>query len=774
MFSGIKNRSQWMAAMPVPTAFVAFALFVWATARTGLAMQMGVAALTAAALLLQHLAIERSRARDREHMLALLRVLNRPGDLHDLLREVTGFLQTWAGCEAVGVRLKDGADFPYFESRGFSKQFVRAENHLCTRDLDGALVRDAAGNPLLECMCGNVLCDRFDPSQPFFTSKGSFFSNHTSQLLASTSEGERQARTRNRCNGEGYESVALIPLKLGNRTLGLLQLNDRRKDRFSASRLRFFEEIADVVALSLGQRNAQALLVRSEVQYRQIVETAEEGVMTLDESGKLTYLSARFAAMLASTVEAAQGRSLEQYLFADDVPAYRELLRDLRAKRTGKFEARLRHGDGSFTWCLFSARPNLGDGGQFLGSFATVFDTSERKQAEAERERLQTQLLQAQKLESIGRLAGGVAHDFNNMLSVINGHAEMALEQIPKADPLHEDLWNILNAGRRSATLTRQLLAFARQQTIQPRVVNINQIVSSMLKLLSRLIGEDIELVWSPEPVLWRVRVDPAQIDQLLANLAVNARDAIAGVGKVHLATTNEELTATECAAIVGSAPGHYVRLSISDTGCGMDPATVEHIFEPFFTTKKVGEGTGLGLAMVYGVVSQNQGFVSVYSEIGKGTTFHIYLPRCQSTLTTTSENDSIVQAPTGSETVLIVEDEEAVLSLVQARLHNVGYRVLAASSPEQALRLAGEHTSPIDLLLTDLVMPGMNGRELARKLGLERPQLKYLYMSGYPADVAAHQGILENGLHLIQKPFSLRALTQKVREVLDESRIQS
>ena len=525
-----------------------------------------------------------------------------------------------------------------------------------------------------------------------------------------------------------------------------------------------------MIALSLGQRKAQELLGRSEVQYRQIVETAEEGIMTLDAMGRITYLNARFAAILASTVEAVKGRSLEEFLLPEDLPAHRERIRERRAGHLGRFETRLRRSDGSSAWCLVSARPNIAEHGQFLGSFAMVSDVTQRNQGESERERLQNQLLQAQKLESIGRLAGGVAHDFNNMLSVINGHAEMALEQLSRTDPLHEDLWNILNAGRRSATLTRQLLAFARQQTIQPRVVNINHIVSSMLKLLSRLIGEDIDLAWLPEPKLWPVRVDPAQIDQILANLAVNARDAIAGVGKVSLATTNLELTEAECATIVGSAPGRYVRLSISDSGCGMGRETIEHIFEPFFTTKKMGEGTGLGLATVYGVVKQNQGFLSVYSELGKGTTFHIYLPRCASALSTTSENDSIGETPPGDETLLIVEDEEAVLSLVQARLHELGYSVIVASTPEAAIQLADELPGRIDLLLTDLVMPGMNGRELARRLSQSRPQLKCLYMSGYPADVATHQGIIEAGLHFLQKPFSLRSLSQTIRDVLDKA----
>jgi PAS domain S-box-containing protein len=771
MLTGTNNRPRWLSAMPALLAFTALAVLLWEKARAHVEMQVIAAVCTALALFLHYFVVERTRVHDRERMLALLRVLNRPCDLHELIRDITGFMRTWTGCEAVGVRLQDGDDFPYFETRGFSQDFVRGESHQCLCCPSGDVARDAGGDPVLECMCGNVLRGRFDPTKPFFTEKGSFYTNNTTRLLASTNEADRQARTRNRCNGEGYQSVALIALKAGDRTLGLLQFNDHRTNRFSSRKIRFLEEIADVIALSLGQRSAQSLLARNEVQYRQIVETSEEGIMTLDASGRITYLNARFAAMLDTTVEAAKGCAIADFLFPEDLPAHQQRMRDRQAGRLGKFETRIRRSDGTYTWCLVSARPNLGEHGAFLGTFAMVSDISERKKAEAEREGLQNQLLQSQKLESIGRLAGGVAHDFNNMLSVINGHAEMALEQLSRSDPLYEDLWNILNAGRRSATLTRQLLAFARQQPIQPRVVNINKIVSSMLKLLSRLIGEDIQLEWTPEPRLWLVRVDPAQIDQVLANLAVNARDAIGGVGKVSLSTSNQALSKTDCATMAGSAPGRYVRLSITDSGCGMDKQTIEHIFEPFFTTKKVGEGTGLGLSTVYGVVKQNQGFVSVYSEPGKGATFHIYLPRCGSALTTTGEEDTPTEPMAGHETVLVVEDEESVLSLVQARLHDAGYSVIAANTPEAAIRLAGEAARPIDLLLTDLVMPGMTGRELARRLSDERPQLKCLFMSGYPAGMATHQGVIEAGLHFIQKPFTLRALSQAIRDLLDEGR---
>jgi PAS domain S-box-containing protein len=773
MLTRTYNRLQWLVVAPAALALAGVGVLVWTVAGAGLDTQLLAACLIVGLALTHFLVTERARAREREHMLELLGALNRPGDLRSLIRDVTGLVQSWAGCSAVGVRLSDGEDFPYFETRGFDREFVEAENHLCARDLAGQAVLDSVGNPVLECMCGNILRGRFDPTKPFFTPNGSFYSNHTTRLLATTTEKDRQARTRNRCNGEGYESVVLIPLRAGRETFGLLQLNDRETGKFPPRTVRFLEEVSDVIALSLGQRNAQSRSARNEAQYRQIVETAEEGILSLDAAGRIDYLNARSAEALSTTVEAAKGRDIEAFILAEDLPAHRRRMQERRAGKSDKYQVRFRRPGGPAVWCQISVRPNLDDAGAFQGSFAMVSNITEQKLAEAEREQLQAQLRQAQKLDSIGRLAGGVAHDFNNMLSVINGHAEMALEQVSPSDPVYDDLWNILNAGRRSASLTRQLLAFARQQPSQPKVVNLNQVVANMLKLLGRLIGEDIELVWRPDPDLWAVRIDPAQIDQIMANLAVNARDAIAGVGKVSMSTSNQTLTTADCGAIHGGSPGRYVRLAVTDTGCGMDKPTMEHIFEPFFTTKKVGDGTGLGLATVYGVVKQNGGLIHVYSEIGQGTTFSIYLPRCESALSTVSESESVVEPARGSETLLVVEDEETVLELVRGQLQGAGYTVLAATTPEEALSIQAEHEGRIDLLLTDLVMPSMNGLELARRLTMQRPEIKCLYMSGYPADVAVHRGQVDVGLRLIEKPFTLRTLTRNVRQALDESATQ-
>ena len=399
--------------------------------------------------------------------------------------------------------------------------------------------------------------------------------------------------------------------------------------------------------------------------------------------------------------------------------------------------------------------------------FATIAaDITDRKRAEKEWETLQTQLAQAQKMETVGRLAGGVAHDFNNMLGVIQGHAEMALEDMGPDDRLRGDLEEIANAARRSADLTRQLLAFARKQTIEPRVLDLNAAIGGMLKMIGRLIGEDIALAWKPGKGLWSVKLDPAQMDQILVNLCVNARDAIGGVGHLTIETGNATFDAAYCARHAEATPGDYVLLAVSDDGCGMGPEVVAHLFEPFFTTKAVGEGTGLGLATVYGAVKQNGGFIYADSEPGKGTTFEIYFPR-QAEEAVHAAPHKAPAAAAGSGTILLVEDEPAILRMTVAILERLGYAVVAAANPAEALQLAREHAGRLDLLLSDVVMPEMNGRDLAMKLLEIRPGMRRLFMSGYTADAIAHHGLLEAGVQFIQKPFTPHDLAEKLREVL-------
>ncbi|MFW5739594.1 MAG: PAS domain-containing protein, partial [Myxococcota bacterium] len=412
------------------------------------------------------------------------------------------------------------------------------------------------------------------------------------------------------------------------------------------------------------------------------------------------------------------------------------------------------------------------ESGRIVKVMGNIKDVTDEARMKEEQQRLSDELAHAQKMEAVGRLAGGVAHDFNNVLNVILGNLELVLEDLPdhgeRQDELREELHDAQSAAWRAADLTRQLLAFARKQTITPTLHDLNDSAQSVLRMLRRLIGEDVELLWKPSRPLPPVRMDPAQIDQILANLIVNARDAIGrGVGRITVETHASDIEEEhdEC------PPGRYIELSVRDDGCGMDKDTMDRIFEPFFTTKGVGKGTGLGLATVYGIVKQNRGRIVAESEPGKGTTFRIYVPVYQQGAQSLSVPPPAATGELvgGNESILLVEDEPALLSTSAKVLRRLGYRVLAASSPEEALRIADRAEFNIDLLVTDVVMPQMNGRQLADRIVATHPGVRCLYMSGHPADIVAPQGVLEEGVHFIEKPFSRVEMAAKVREVLGD-----
>ena len=387
-----------------------------------------------------------------------------------------------------------------------------------------------------------------------------------------------------------------------------------------------------------------------------------------------------------------------------------------------------------------------------------------------ERRKLEEQLRQAQKMEAVGQLAGGIAHDFNNLLTVITGYADMALPKLHRSDPLRQDIEEIRRAGQRAAALTRQLLAFSRRQIVTPGVLDLNEIVAEMENLLRRTIGENIELVTVPAQALGRIKADPGQIEQIIMNLVLNSRDAMAEGGKLTIETSNADLDATYVSKHVAVQPGRYIMLAVSDTGCGMNEETQSRIFEPFFTTKEQGKGTGLGLATIYGIVKQCGGTISVYSELGHGTTFMIFFPEMTGIEEAVQPEVAPARVPGGIETVLVVEDDEMVRRLSCLVLKEKGYNVLEARHGGEALLTCERHLGPIHLMVTDVIMPQMGGRELAQRLAPLHPEMKVLYLSGYASNAIVHQGTLLPGVAFLQKPFAPGALTRKVREVLDAS----
>ena len=954
----------------------------------------------------------------REMGVKTLQILNEPGDLNDLLARLVAMLKESTGFDAVGLRLQSGDAFPYVVQQGFTCDFTVAENDLLARGPEGQVLPDAEGRARLRCACGLVLSGNTDPARPLFTAGGSCWTNDSTRLLDLPPGEDPRLMPRNRCIQEGYASLALVPVRIQNQIVGLLQFNDRRKDRFSLETLQILESLAAHVGEALQRK-------RAEQDYRTLFHEMLEGFavheIVCDAQGRpadyrflamnpaferLTGLKARdlvgktalevlpqtehewieiygrvaltgepalfqrYAAALGKHFEVTAFRPAPNQfacIFSDvtdrrraedelresrrqyaalmaNLPgmAYRcqgdrawtmsfvsegcldltgyapdELvgnktvsLNDLvcaphrerlwekwrkaiqtRGKLEDEYEIATRGGEVKWVW--EQGEGVYAEDGRLLALEGFISDVTARKRAEAERERLtraieqsgetivitdaagvilyvnpaftrtsgyareealgrnprlfrsglhdpsfyrqmwetlnaggtwegqlvnkskdgtlyteqatispvrdadgrvahfvavkrditsqlrdqtekedlQTQLLQAQKMESIGRLAGGVAHDFNNMLQAILGYAEMALEQVDPGLPLHMDIKEIQKAARRSALLTRQLQAFARKQAIAPKVMDLRKALEGMSGMLRRLIGEEIALEWKTEADLGLVRIDPGQLDQIATNLCINARDAIGTSGRILIETRNVELDHAAHGMHGEIEPGPYVVLSVADDGCGMEKGVLDHIFEPFFTTKKTGKGTGLGLATVYGIVKQNQGGIRVQSKPGLGSTFQVFLPRhFGEAPPSEGGGDSEEPASRGNETILLVEDEQTILVAATRMLESMGYRVLATDSPEEALRLAGKHEGQIQMLLTDVIMPEMNGPDLVRKLLASQPRIACLYMSGYTANLLAEQGVNEDSSNFIQKPFSRGSLARKVRSVLDGS----
>jgi PAS domain S-box-containing protein len=957
--------------------------------------------------------ITKENQAERSLIFGLLLRGNQPGDERRFMTDAVELLKKWSGCEAAGIRVMDGDDYPYYVTTGFEPGYVEAANHLCARDETGLPVKDSNGMPVLKCMCAEVIRGHIDIAQPFFSPGGSFWTNSVTALVAGGTRQQLASLAGGNCYATRYESLALIPLKWGDVNIGLIQLNDRRPGRFSPSSITSLEHAAIIVAAGLVSRGATEELRRSEEKYRLIVEASLEGILVADHEFRLIYVNDALAKMLGYSPDELVGKDVQDFFYDPPGPEPDKHLESRRAGQDEIHERRFRHKDGHPVWTIVSAKSLKDEAGSFAGSFAMITDISrikkleeelrqsakqyrtlvetipdvltrldrqlrftnvssnmtqytgiphhlfigkthretglpaqmcdfaedtikkvfvterpmeteftfngpegekiinwrvipepdaqglinsvitlgrditehrrtereyqtlfremfdgfavheiilddegkpvdyrfldvnpaferltglraedvvgrrileimpdteshwieaygrvaltgepaffelhhsglgkdfqisayrpaplqcanifiditEKKRVVLEKNKIQAQLFQAQKMESVGLLASGVAHDFNNKLGVIMGNAEIALELLDESHPAYSRLKEIVKASSLSADLTRQLLTFARKQEIYPRVLDLNQALGNIFKMLDRLIGEDIKLVYEAGENLWPVKIDPAQLDQIMANLCVNARDAIHGSGSVTVTTANVSLDAAYCAHFNGLKPGDYVRLTVADTGSGMSEEVKKHLFDPFFTTKEGGKGTGLGLATVYGAVKQNNGYIYAESELGKGTVFTIYLPR-QTGDADTEAAPQGGKAVGGKETVLIVEDESSILDVLHLLLGHLGYHVLAAASPAEAMTMAGRHRQKIDLLITDVAMPGMNGFELAHALKSSHPHLKVMFISGHTPDGIAHYGELDKKAIFLQKPFTQDMLATKVREALEK-----
>jgi two-component system cell cycle sensor histidine kinase/response regulator CckA len=506
---------------------------------------------------------------------------------------------------------------------------------------------------------------------------------------------------------------------------------------------------------------------RAPQRFRSLVESAPHGIF-VQTGGRFAFLNAAAGRLFGATnADELVGQPVLERFAPEDRDRVRQRIRRLNEERrpVESVEESIVRGDGERVPVEVSAVPIDFQGER--GALVFAVDLSERHRAEAERARLEAQFRQAQKMEAVGRLAGGVAHDFNNLLTVILGYADEAAARLAEKSPARADLLEIRRAGESAAALTRQLLAFSRQQVRSPVLLDLNAVLAPLEGMVARLLGEDIELRLRLAPSLGRVEADVNQIEQVVMNLAVNARDAMPGGGRLTLETADVELDEAYAEQHVGVAPGPYVMLAISDDGCGMDAATRERLFEPFFTTKEAGKGTGLGLATVYGIVKQSGGHIWIYSEPGQGTTFRVYLPRIEGELAAPRLEPPAPSAG-GGETVLVVEDQESLRQLLTRLLTIAGYRVLAAAHGAEALRVVAAHDGAVHLLLTDVVMPGMGGLELRERLRATHPELRVLFMSGYTEEAVARHGVLDPARDFLGKPFTAAELARRVRARLD------
>jgi PAS domain S-box-containing protein len=578
-------------------------------------------------------------------------------------------------------------------------------------------------------------------------------------LIAKMNEDEMLAPVRRRSLVLGLDAVLLIL------AVGAFIVLWWRHQQLESYRERYEAEIERRAV----EERASLALQESESRFRTIFEQAAIGMADSSLDARFIRLNQRFCEIMGYSREELLGLTFRQITHPDDLARDEQLVLQLLSGERSSFavEKRYLRKDGGVVWANLMLSLLRSASGEPLHFVAVVEDITGQKRAEEERRHLERQLLQAQKMESLGRLAGGVAHDFNNHLTVINGYCAMLLDEMGPGDPLREPVDEILLAGHRAAALTRQLLAFSRKQVAEPRVVSLNDLVADARKMLSRLIGDDVEIITHLDAELGSVVADSSQMNQVLMNLAINARDAMPDGGRIVMETTNIDIDSGYAAQHAGVEAGPYVLLSITDTGAGMTQEVVQHIFDPFFTTKEIGAGTGLGLSTVYGIVKQAGGWIWVYSEPGKGSTFEVYLPRAGAAPEPLTTPVLAAETLRGSETVLVVEDQPEVRKLTLAMLESQGYRLLQAASGCEALSLSERYPEPIHLLITDVVMPGMTGRELVTRLVALRPSLKTLYTSGYTANAIGREGVLDAAVAYLPKPFSPAQLAAKVREVL-------
>jgi PAS domain S-box-containing protein len=698
----------------------------------------------------------------------VLSILNDPGSVEDASQRILRSIRQATGMDAVGIRIKDGADYPYAAADGFSRAFLASENSLLPPQLDRQTCRDEHGNISLECTCGLVLMGRTDGSNPLYSPGGSAWTNDTLPLLGARSDADSRLNPRNRCIHDGYRSVALIPIRMGTNIVGLLQMNDRRPDRFGETTIGFFEGLAANFGVALGRKLRLEAIRQNEERYRQLLETSFDWIWEVDATGRYTFASDRVRDLLGYTPDEIIGRTPYELMPAEEAERVRRIFEPIAATREklAALENVCVRRDGQHVVVETSGVPIIGPDGEYRGYRGMDRDITRHKQLEA-------QLRQSQKLEAIGQLAGGVAHDFNNILAATMMHIGLLQANPEFNDDTRRALKELETEAQRAASLTRQLLMFSRRSVLSRKHLDLNEVVANLIRMLRRLIGEHIDLRFDARSALPPVDADAGMLEQVIMNLVVNARDAMPKGGRITLATAVTDLTEADTLGQAARRPGRFVCLSVDDTGTGMDSETVARVFEPFFTTKEAGQGTGLGLATVHGIVAQHQGWVEVESWPGVGSTFRVLLPAADHAAVEAEAALRLDAAPIerGRETILLVEDEAGLRRTLARSLTELGYHIIEAGNGQEAMALWKRHGRDVDLLFTDVVMPeGMTGLELAERLRAMRPGLKSVISSGYSAEAVQGGRLAAPDLVYLPKPYEIRQLAKVIRDTLNHA----
>ncbi len=687
----------------------------------------------------------------------------------DCIEEILAEIKQFTGFQAVAIRLNEGEDFPYYVTKGFPDHFVEAEKYLCTRDSMGEIKRDSNGNPYVECMCGNIICGRTDDSKDFFTTGGSFCSNSTSKLLSETTDDDRQTRTRNRCNSEGYESVGLFPLKVGNEILGLLQLNDKRLHQFTEENIKFFEEIGLSIGNAFSKKRVEDalqknryLLSESNKILSTILNHTHVLMALLDPTFNFLWVNKAYADSDQKNISFFPGKNhFKLYPHKENLAIFQKVVATgepfFVIAKSFEYEKNPERGVSYWDWGLVPIKDNTG---KVISLVLTLEEVTARRQMEEK-------LRQSSKMESIGILAGGVAHDFNNLLFMITGNTELALEDIPEWNPVYENLEEIKVASLRAAGIVKQLLNYSRKtdQTLKP--IGAVTIIKNALKFLRSTIPSTVKIQSNLPDADVPIIGDPIQINLIIMNLCTNASQAMQEIGTIKIDVVTAILNKEAAEDYINLSAGNYIKITISDSGPGIAPDIIDKIFDPYFTTKEFGAGSGMGLAVVHGIVKNHNGVISVVSKPGEGATFNILFPVIDELPESKIEAKEDIHH--GIEAILFVDDEKAITKMMQQMLEKLGYHVEAELSPKKALDLFKSKPDSFDIVITDMTMPQMTGVKFAEKLKEIKSDIPIILCTGH-SSLIDEKKVKQLGINgLVMKPVSKSKIAKTIRDILDK-----